>query len=245
MDSELLLIVAAASFGFFVKPIAGFGGPLLAIPIMAPTIGVEHAIVALSLGNLTSNAMLLWEHRTGRFGAAKLLAPLLTAGALGTVVGTRLLTILDERWLATAVAAIVFLYVARAISGMRLTITPERRRPIGIMVGLVAGVVHGATGNSGPVFGTYLDAIELPRSGFVFTVSVPFIVLSSVQLAGLVALGAFTAERTTQALITVIPVVMATLLGAIVGRRISHTTFRKVVLVMLTFAGIRLLWSAF
>lgn len=244
MDGELLLIAGAAAFGFFVKAIAGFGGPLLAIPILAPMIGVEHAIVALSLGNLTSNAMLLWEHRAGRSGAARLLVPMLSAGAVGTLVGTRLLTVLDERWLAIAVATTVFLYVGRAVWGVRVTLSPERANSLRIPVGIVGGVMHGATGNSGPVFGTFLDALDLPRSGFVFTVSVPFMVLSSVQIAGLVALGSFTAERTVQSLITIIPVVVATILGAIVGRRIPPALFRKIVLVMLAFAGIRLLWSA-
>ena len=244
MDGELLLIAAAAAFGFFVKAIAGFGGPLLAIPILAPMIGVEHAIVALSLGNLTSNAMLLWEHRAGRSGAARLLVPMLSAGAVGTLVGTRLLTVLDERWLAIAVATTVFLYVGRAVWGMRVTLSPERANSLRIPVGIVGGVMHGATGNSGPVFGTFLDALDLPRSGFVFTVSVPFMVLSSVQTAGLVGLGSFTAGRTVQALLTIIPIVAATFLGALVGRRIPASRFRTIVLVMLAFAGVRLLWSA-
>jgi uncharacterized membrane protein YfcA len=245
MTSDLTLIALAAAVAFFVKAIAGFGGPLLAIPILAPTLGVEHSVVALSLANLMSNAMLMWEHRRGSAGAAAILVPMLSAGAVGTLVGTRFLTTLDDRWVSLAVATMVFAYVIRAITGARLTLAEAKGRSLRIPVGIVGGIMHGATGNSGPVFGTYLDALNLSRSAFVFMVSVPFFVLSTVQIATLVAFGAFTAERTNEALFSIVPVMIATFVGALVGRRVPTSMFRNIVLVMLTFAGVRLLWSIF
>lgn len=238
---DLALIAGAAAFGFFVKPIAGFGGPLLAIPLLAPTLGVEHSIVVLSFGNVLANAMLLWEHRWASRGTSRLLVPLLAAGAVGTALSTQLLTIVDDRWLSLIVALTVLVYVARSIVNPHLHLTPANGRRLLIPVGLFGGIMHGATGNSGQVFGTYLNAVSLPRSEFIFTVTVLFLVLSSIQITTLVGLGSFTSGRTAQAAITIVPVVIATAIGTRVARRVPAAMFRRIVLVMLAFAALRLL----
>jgi uncharacterized membrane protein YfcA len=65
-----------------------------------------------------------------------------------------------------------------------------------------------------------------------------------IQLITLVVLGAFTPERTTQALWAIVPVAVMTALGIRIGRLINHKTFERVVLALLGIAAIRLLWSA-
>jgi uncharacterized membrane protein YfcA len=57
-------------------------------------------------------------------------------------------------------------------------------------------------------------------------------------------LGAFTPERTTQALWAIAPVAAVTAFGIRIGRLINQKTFERVVLVLLGVAAVRLLWSA-
>ncbi|MDH3249195.1 MAG: sulfite exporter TauE/SafE family protein, partial [Acidimicrobiia bacterium] len=99
------------AFTFLVKSVVGFGGPLLAIPMLAPFIGVEHAVVAVSLGNIVANLMLLWANRDAAGTTMPLLVRVVSAGIIGVAGGTYLLTVLDDRILSIALAISVFLYI--------------------------------------------------------------------------------------------------------------------------------------
>lgn len=245
MNPDLFLILAAVAFAFLVKGVAGFGGPLLAVPIIAPTLGVEHAVVVLSIGNLISNVMMLWEHRTGFVDTRPLLVRLLSAGAAGTVLGTWLLTRLDNRPLALAVAALVLGYIAVSLVRPDLRMDPARGMKLAWPIGAFGGLVHGATGNSGPVFGTFLHSLGLARSSFVFSLTVPFLVFGSIQVVTLFGLDAFTPDRTTQALWAILPVLVVIPVGTRIARRLNQRAFERIVMALLAFAAIRLLLSAF
>ncbi len=245
MHPDLLLILAAVSFAFLVKGVAGFGGPLLAVPIIAPTLGVEHAVVVVSIGNLISNLMMLWEHRTGFEDTRSLLVRLLSAGAAGTVLGTWLLTRLDNRPLALALATLVLAYIVISLRRPDFRIEPERGLRLAWPIGAVGGLVHGATGNSGPVFGTFLHSLGLARSSFVFALTVPFLVFGSIQIVAFFGLGAFTPDRTVQALWAVVPVLIVIPIGTRIARRLDQRAFGRIVLALLAFVAIRLVLSVF
>lgn len=245
MNSELFLILVAVAFAFLVKGVAGFGGPLLAVPIIAPTLGVEHAVVVVSIGNLISNVMMLWEHRTGFGDTRSLLVRLLWSGAAGAVLGTWLLTRLDNRPMALAVAAMVLAHIAVSLARPDLRMNMARGLKLAWPIGAFGGLVHGATGNSGPVFGTFLYSLGLARSSFVFALTVPFLVFGSIQVATLFGLGAFTLERTAQALWAILPVLVVIPVGTRIARRLNQRTFERIVMALLAFAAIRLLLSVF
>lgn len=228
-----------------IKGVAGFGGPLLAIPIIAPTLGVEHAVVAISLANVISNLMMMWEHRVGWRDARSVLVRLLPAGVAGAVLGTWLLTRLDNRPLAVAVATMVLVYIGVAVRRPNLRVDPKIGLRLAWPVGAVGGFVHGATANSGPVFGTFMHSLGLARSSFVFAVTVPFLVFGTIQVITLAGLGAFSSERLTQALWAIIPVVVVIPIGARIARRLEQRTFGWIVLGLLGAAALRLALSAF
>ena len=245
LNSDLFLILAAVAFGFLVKGVAGFGGPLLAVPIIASTLGVEHAVVVVSVGNLISNLMMLWEHRTGFADTRALLVRLLAAGAAGTVVGTMLLTRLDNRPLALAVAALVLGYIAVSIARPDFRMDSAQGLKLAWPIGAFGGLVHGATGSSAPVFGTFLHSLRLARSSFVFALTSPFLIFGSIQVVTLFVLGAFTPERTTQALWAILPVLVAIPVGSRIARRLNQRAFERIVMALLAFVAIRLLLSVF
>jgi uncharacterized membrane protein YfcA len=241
---ELALILAVVAFAFLVKAVVGFGGPLLAVPMLAPFIGVEHAVVALSLGNVIANLMLLWGNRHGAASTRPVLIRVISAGAIGVGVGSYLLTTLDDRVLSVALAASVTAYIVLALTKPDLHLSRERGLRIAVPVGAIGGLMHGSTGNSGTVFGTYLHAMNLPRVEFVFAITLPFLVFGSVQIATLASLGSFTEARTTQALLAIVPVVIVRPIGTRIGDRLASRTFSVLVLGLLAFSGLALLVTA-
>jgi hypothetical protein len=242
---DLVLILLVTSGTFFIKAITGFGGPLLAIPLLAPVIGVEHAVVGLSLANLSSNILLLIENRSGARAMRPFLVRVLGAGAIAVVAGTLVLVNVDDRILLAVLAASVFAYVALALANPNLRLGNAAGLRAAVPIGIVGGFVHGATGNSAAVFGTFFHSLALPRQDFVAAVTTVFLVLSTLQVGTLASLGSFTTGRLAQAAAAVVPVLIVTPLGTRVAARLDAKTFGRIVLAMLTVAGVRLVFGVF
>ena len=232
------------AFSFLVKSVVGFGGPLLAVPILAPFLGVEHAVVVVSLGNVVANLMILWKNRTGAATTRQMLARVVGAGVAGVALGSYLLTVTDDRVLSVALALSVLVYIVLALTKPEFSLSREAGLRIAVPVGVFGGFIHGATGNSGTVFGTYLHALALPRPEYLFAITIPFLAFGSVQIVTLASLGSFAGTRLSQALVAIIPVVIVTPLGSLIGSRLASETFSRLVLALLAFSGLALLVSA-
>ena len=244
MNGELILILVVMGFSFWVKAITGFGGPLLAVPLLTPFIGVEAAVVVMSFGNVVANLMLLWSNRHAARGSAPLLARVIGPGALGVVAGTVLLTRLDDRVLSLALAGTVLLYIAASLARPDFALTDAQGRRAAWAVGAVGGLVHGSTGNSGTIFASFYHSLRLGRDEFVFIITVTFLSLGSLQIGTLLNLGSFSDVRVQQALLSIVPVVIATPLGERVSRRLDATVFGRAVLALLALAALSLIVAA-
>ncbi len=243
--AELALIVGVSTFSFWVKGITGFGGPLLAVPLLAPFIGVEQSVVVVTLSNVVSNVMLLWTNRHGGEGHGQMLTRLLVAGGIGTVVGTILLTKLDEAILLLILAVSVVVYIVLSIVRPEFSLTSDQGIRLAIPAGTVGGLMHGALGNSGTVFASFYHSLRLERSEFVFLLTVTFLAFGLLQIGALAQLGSFGEERLLQAAIVVPPVMVATRLGERLSRRIDAVTFGRLVLGLLAFAAVALVVGIF
>ncbi len=237
---QLTLILAVAAFSFWVKGITGFGGPLLAIPVLAPIIGVEQSVVVISLSNAVSNLMLFWSNRDAGKGLRRLLGRLLVAGAVATVVGTVLLTSLNDAFLSLVLAGSVILYIAMSLARPEFSLSPERGLSLAVPAGVVGGLMHGALGNSGVVFGSFYHSLKMARDEFVFALAITFLGFGLLQIVTLVQLGSFSDDRTAQALITLVPVVIATRLGERFARRLDAAVFGRIVLGLLALSAVAL-----
>ena len=244
MTGEFGIILLAIAVAYLVKGVAGMGGPLLAVPVIASVTSVEHAVVVLSLANMASNGWLLWEHRSGARGTGFVLIPFLVVGTVATVAGTWLLTELDDRILSVVIAVVIVGYIWRYLANPNFGLQHDTARRIAPPMGLVGGGLLGATGTAGPLIATYLHSLRMSRSSLVYMMTITFQIFGLIQLATLVFLGEFTPERTTQALWAIVPVGIVTFLGIRLGRRLDQKAFEYVVLGLLGFAAVRLVISA-
>ena len=245
MTSDFLVVFGAITVAYFIKGVTGVGGPLLAIPVVASVTGIEHAVVVLSFANLISNGWLLWEHRAGAAGTGFIMIPFLTAGTVATVAGTWLLTEIDDRFLSVLVAIVIVGYIISYVNDPELELDRRRARRWAAPIGLVGGALVGATGVGGPLIATYLHSIRFSRSAFIIALSLTFQVLGAIQIVALLWLGAFTPERTVEALWMILPVVAMTPLGIVIGRRLSQRWLEVLVLALLASAAVRLVVTAF
>lgn len=244
MTTEFALVLLVISFAYLVKGVTGMGGPLLAVPYIAGLTSVEYAVVVLSIANMVSNGWLLWEHRTGARGTGFVMIPFLAVGTGATIAGTWILTEVDDRILSVVIAILIGVYIWRYLADPHFGLDRTTARRLAAPMGLVGGGLLGATGTAGPLIATYLHSIRMARSSFIHMMSLTFSVFGLIQLLTLVVLGAFTPERTAQALWAIIPVAAMTFAGTRIGRLLDQRAFELVVLALLGFAAARLLWSA-
>ncbi len=244
MSTETVLVIVVIAVAYSIKGVAGMGGPLLAVPVIASITSVEHAVVVLSLGNLVANGSLLWEHRGGAKGTGFVMIPFLLVGTAATIAGTWLLTEVDDRILSVVIALVIVGYIWRYLADPHFSLERETARRMAAPMGLIGGGLLGATGTAGPLIATYLHAIRLGRSSFVHMMSLTFQVFGVIQLVTLIVLGAFTPERTEQALWAIVPITVMTAVGIRIGRRLDQRAFELVVLALLGFAAVRLVLSA-
>lgn len=226
--------------GYLVKGVTGMGGPLLAIPLIASVTSVEHAVVVVSFVNVLANGSLVWEHRRSAGGLGWLLVPLLGAGTAGTVFGTWLLTELDDRILSWVLAGVVTAYIVRFLTRPQFRLPESLGRRLAAPVGLAGGVLTGGTGSGGPLYATYLHALRLDRSVFIFTISLIFQILGPIQMVVLASLGSYTEIRVQQALLAILPLLVVFPLGVALSRRMPQKVFEYAVLILLGVSAVRL-----
>jgi len=242
---ELALILMAVAVGFFAKGMTGVGGPLLAVPVVAAFTSVEFAVAVIAIPTLVANVWLLLQTRDAANSVRRYLVPMLVAGTVGVFIGVLLLVSADNNWLSLMLALLVIAYIIWYLANPSFRLSERTAQRLAAPVGLIGGGIHGATGISAPVFATYTHSLNLPRTGFIFAVTVPFTVLGAALIVSLAAVGAYDRERLIAGLIAVIPVIIVTPIGSRVGERMSQRAFQLAVLVMLGASAAGLLWTVF
>lgn len=241
--SDLVVAVVAVIVGSFVKGVTGSGLPLISIPFMAPFLGVEHAVVIIALPSFLANIRLLWEHRHQAI-AARRLQVLVWAGAGGAAFGTWVLSSADDRVLSLVLTGVIVLYAVVFLSRPEVKLPDAAARVLNPPVGLLAGVLQGATGISGPVVVTYLHSLRLEKSTYIFVVSTVYGVFGVVTMVSMVLLDLFTMNRLLQSLLIVVPMAVFLPIGILWSRRLSRRAFELAVLGLLLASAARLTWGA-
>lgn len=242
MDTTAFVIIfLALALGSVAKAVTGLGLPLIGIPIISAWLGVETAVVIMALPTAATNLWLIWSLREGRH-EFRGMWPLYITSGIGTIAGTYLLTSISERAITLLVAVIVFGFIALRLLQPEFRLDRELFRRLAAPVGSVIGVVHGATGISGPLVTTYVAAAKAPRTPHVFMVSSVFQVVSTIQLTTMISLGLFDRDRTLGTLLAMIPVLLVTPFGLRLGRRVRPETFQRLLLGILAAVGLRLLY---
>lgn len=240
---DLTVIVAAIAVGAFIKGATGGGLPQVAIPVMAPFVGVEHAVVIMAIPGIVSNGWLVWTHR-GEAAGTRDLPSLLVTSIVGAVVGTVALKSLDGRALSAVLAVVIIGYIVIALAHPGLRLPPRLTRVTAPPVGLAAGGLQGSTGISGPLLTTYLHGYQLRPRAYVFSLAALFFVGALVQTATLTAVGLYTRSRLVESLLTLVPIVLFLPLGTAAARRLSPATFQRIVLVLVAASAVSLVRDA-
>jgi uncharacterized membrane protein YfcA len=239
MVIEYAVIFAAILLGTLAKAIGGIGLPLIAVPVMASFVGVQHAVVVIMFPTVATNVWLMWVHRSH---ARRLpyLGLFAVFAIIGAALGTWGLSRFDDHALSIGLAAWIAIYLAYTARRPEVRIGAAASRWLSPVVGTISGVLQGATGSSGPLIGTWFHAFRLDPFVYLFAVTAVFMAMGLTQIAAMTQLGLFTADRVYGGLLAIVPALLVMPFAVRLSRNVDRATFDVVIKALLVATAVKL-----
>jgi uncharacterized membrane protein YfcA len=236
----LAAIFGSLLFGGVLKGITGIGAALASVPVMAALTDLRLAVLVTVVPNLFTNLRQAVQHRES-FIRAPFMMPFLGAVTLGVVVGTHLLIHLPERVLEYLISGMVLAFVAFRLARPEWQMGLKGAMRLSLPVGLISGVLQGATGIAGPPVIAFLNAMRPSREEFLATIATVFMVFAVVQIATLLVLGMLGMWL----LILGFAALAVLLTGMEIGNRIARfipvRAFDRLILVILSLVALKMM----
>lgn len=228
----MIWAIIALAIGGIVKGAMGAGVPVIAIPVLTMTHDVHFAVAVLLGPNLVANMWQVWAYRHNLLPRGFLI-PFAAGGAAGVAFGTYGLTRVPQDALSLIVAAAVLTYVTIRLLKPSFSLPYALGRRMALPMGMLAGVLQGATGMSAPISLTFLNALRLDRPVFIGTIAVFFTALTIVQIPALAVTGILTPERAWISLVALATVLGFMPIGTFLARHLSRSFFDFITLGLL------------
>ena len=231
--ASYLVFVLAIGFAGLVHGTLGLGFPLVATPLLALVVDVRSAILITLLPTITVNILSILRGgelnaRIGRYW------PLACYAVAGSVVGSKLLAVLDPRPFKLLLAGLVLIYLMvsqlRSLNWHWLTQRPH----LGMAVfGVTAGFAAGTTNVMVPVLIVYALEIGLAGTIMVQVFNLCFLA-GKVSQTGVFALhGLLDARLILTGLMLALWAALTLRIGVAIRDRIPTDVYKRVVRALL------------
>jgi uncharacterized protein len=239
------MMAAVVLVAAFVKGAIGFGFPALGTPLLSLVVDVKTAVVVLILPNIVMDGI-QFARRGTPLATVRRFGMLLVAGAVGMVLGTRVLTLLSPRAATLVLGVFVLVFVALTATGLSPRVPPHWEAWLSPPAGFVAGVIGGVTNAPATPLVLYFHAIGLRKHDFVSSVAFTFFFYKVVQLGAVAWYGLLPWSLLWPSLALTAVGLAGFALGLRVQDRLDQRTFNRAVLIFLAGLGawllIRSLW---
>lgn len=222
-----------------VKGVTGMGLPTVAMGLLGLYMPPASAAALLVLPSLVTN---LWQLLAGPDFRRLLgrLKGMMGGIVLGTVAGSAVLTGVNPVWSGLGLGLALIFYSVWALLAPAWVIPPGRESWLSPLMGLLTGLVTGATGVFVMPAVPYLQALSLEREQLIQALGLSFTVSTLALAAGLLTHGAFHGEQLGASLLAVLPALVGMGLGQLLRRAMSPRHFRMALLICLTLLGLEL-----
>ena len=231
---KIAAVVVATAVGFTIAGVAGFGGGVVALPVLVWVFGVREAIPILSISQLFSTTSRVWLHRDA------INWPVVRYFALGaaplSVIGSFIFISIDTTILVRILGVMMLLFVVYT------------RMPIGrdfnmklwgfVPLGAATGFGSAFLGIPGPFAAVFYLAYGLAASAYIGTSSLG---MGLIQVPKLIIFG--TGDLLTLRVLLLgiglgAIAAFSAYLGRIILRRAPEKVFPRVITAMLLVSGI-------
>lgn len=228
-ESTVIILTIALTFLFagFVKGVIGMGLPTVAIGLLGVIMPPAQAAALLIVPSLVTN---VWQLLTGpRLGAlVQRLWSMMLAVCVGTWAGAGVLTSGSAKPAASVLGVVLVVYACMGLAAVRFCVPEHREVWLSPIVGIVTGVVTGATGVFVIPAVPYLQALGLDKEELVQALGLSFTVSTLALGLSLVGGGALGTIGVGASVLALAPALAGMLVGQWVRMRISADAFRRV-----------------
>jgi uncharacterized membrane protein YfcA len=227
-DSASAIAIVAATFllAGMVKGVIGMGLPTVAMGVLAIVMPPVQAAALLVVPSLVTN---VWQLVAGPSFVAllKRFATMMVAVCVGTFAGIGLLTGSAGAIASAALGAVLAVYGVIGLISARFVVSPRSERWLSPTVGLITGVLTGATGVFVIPAVPYFNSLGLEKEDLIQTLGLSFTVSTLALAVGLIATGQFKAGVATNSMLAVLPALGGMFLGQHVRNRLKAEVFRR------------------
>ncbi len=235
----LALIFLTFVLAGVVKGVAGMGLPTVAMGVLGAFMPPVSATSLLLIPSFVTNVWQLVGGSDFRALIARLWT--MTAGIfIGTIVGVRLLTGADTRWTTFGLGVALAIYSLYGLLGRTISVPKRGEAWLSPMVGLLTGLISGATGVFTIPAVPYLQGLDLEKDDLIQAMGLSFTVSTVALAIGLVGHGAFHLGDLALSALAIIPALIGLWIGTILRGKIGAKTFRIGFLCCLGVLGIEL-----
>lgn len=235
---QVLFCVMVVTVAFAVRGGAGFGGGVIAVPLLALVFPLQVTVPVVTVLNMLSSighGVTDWRHIVWRE-----IGRIVPGSLVGVFLGLYLLTLFDPQPLARALGVFVVLYALYVMlfAGRTPEIPPRWMLPVAAVTSFFAGIVGSLFGGAaGPLYVIYLNAARLGKDAFRVTITTVMLFQGLTRVAGYAALGLYDRHALLLLAAALPMVVIGSWLGARVVRRFDPVLFNRVVGAVLLVSG--------
>jgi len=235
------VLAGLAIFAGAVAAVSGFGIGSLLTPALAVSLGTKAAVVVVALPHLAATALRLWMLRRSIHREVVLTFGL--ASAAGGLAGSVLHASIASPVLAAVLGTLLVLGGASELTGLA-----RRLRfpgPWAMVAGFLSGSFGGLVGNQGGIRSAALLRFELDLKALIATATASALLVDLARTpVYLVTGGQDILGRWPLVLLLASGVVLGTLVGGPLLRRIPEDAFRRLLSVLLIGLGVMLVLRA-
>ena len=227
-DATLSILIITLTFllAGWVKGVIGMGLPTVAMGLLSLAMPPVQAAALLVIPSLATN---LWQLLAGPSFAAliKRFAVMMIAIVLGTFAGISLLTGSGGAAATVTLGIVLAAYGIVGLRAVRFTI-PARYEPwLSPLVGLLTGILTGATGIFVIPAVPYFNSLGLSKEDLIQTLGLSFTISTLALAAGLLMKGQFELTVAANSLFALLPALGGMFLGQHLRNRLQQDVFRR------------------
>jgi uncharacterized protein len=229
-----ILLAVAALLAAAIAALTGFGIGSLLTPVLGVEVGTKLAVAAVAIPHFVGTLQRFWMLR--RHVERRVVLGFGIMSAAGGLAGALLHT-----WVSSRALGVVFgvLLILASISELTGWIGRRRwGRRAAWVAGAVSGVLGGLVGNQGGIRSASMLGFDVPKESFVATATAIGLFVDAARLpVYLVTQGGEIAGLWRLLLVATAAVMIGTVLGTRLLRRLPQRGFRRVVAVLLLLLG--------
>ncbi len=231
-STELVFAVLVVFFACTVFSAMGFGIGIVGLPLLFLMFDPATSIILLNVMALPVVVLVVLRNREHL--RPREIVPIVVAGIVGALIGGWVLAMLDiAEYKDIFGIAVLVVIIALTVGGMfRMPFRMPRASILGPVCGFLVGLFITGIGVGGPLLVLFFISQGWGRQGTRASMALYFIFMGTALIVGYGLNDLYTPARTTLLLASIVPAMLAALLGDRIAKSLTDAVWRRAVIVL-------------